>query len=99
MRDGQRKKLSIKRTVSQEGVSVWELQTAEAILARLVARAYAADHPELFGGNTFVPADISVSGLPPAARAEVVAPAARGGSPDGRWSVERYGEQEALDTQ
>jgi len=99
MRDGQRKKLSIKRTVSQEGVSVWELRSAEAILAKLVARAYAADHPELFGGNTFVPADISVSGLPSAARAEAVAPAARDGSPEGRWSVERNGEQEALDTQ
>ena len=95
----QAKGLNVRHRLSGTVMQQHALQTAEAILAKLVARAYAADHPELFGGNTFVPADISVSGLPPAARAEAVAPAARGGSPDGRWSVERYGEQEELETQ
>jgi len=30
-------------------MSACDMQAAEAILAKLVARAYAADHPELFG--------------------------------------------------
>jgi len=30
-------------------MSACDLQAAEAILAKLVARAFAADHPELFG--------------------------------------------------
>ena len=48
MSDKQRKKLNIRRTVSAESMSVCDVQTAEAILAKLVARAFAADHPELF---------------------------------------------------
>ncbi len=45
----QRKKLNIRCSVSAEPMSVCDMQVAEAILAKLVARAYAADHPELFG--------------------------------------------------
>ena len=48
MSDKQRKKLNIRRTVSVESMSICDVQAAEAILAKLVARAYAADHPELF---------------------------------------------------
>ena len=32
-----------------ESMSVCDIQAAEAILAKLVARAYVADHLELFG--------------------------------------------------
>ncbi|MBI2842379.1 MAG: hypothetical protein HYX78_03165 [Armatimonadetes bacterium] len=49
MSDRQRKKLNIKRTVSAELMSACDMQTAEVILAKLVARAFVADHPELFG--------------------------------------------------
>lgn len=49
MADRQRKKLKIRRTVSTEPMSACDMQAAEAILAKLVARAFAADHPELFG--------------------------------------------------
>jgi len=33
---------------SAEPMSICDMQAAEAILARLVARAFALDHPELF---------------------------------------------------
>ena len=49
MANGQRRKLDIKRRASDEPMSTCDVQAAEAILARLVARAYAADHPQLFG--------------------------------------------------
>jgi len=32
-------------------MSACDLQAAEAILAKLVARAFAADHPDLFGSH------------------------------------------------
>jgi len=47
--DRQRKRLNIRRTASAEPMSACDMQAAEAILAKLVARAFAADHPELFG--------------------------------------------------
>jgi hypothetical protein len=46
--DRRRKKLKIVRTAAAEPMSACDQQAAEAILARLVARAFAADHPELF---------------------------------------------------
>ena len=49
MADRQRKRVKIRRTASAELMSACDMQAAEAILARLVARAFAADHPELFG--------------------------------------------------
>jgi len=47
----QRGKLNIRRTAAAEPMSDCDRQTAEAILAKLVARAFAADHPELFGSR------------------------------------------------
>lgn len=41
--------LTVIRRPSEEPMSILERQVAEDLLARLVARAYAADHPELFG--------------------------------------------------
>ncbi len=49
MADRQRKKLNIRRTTSAEPMSACDMQAAESILAKLTARAYATDHPELFG--------------------------------------------------
>ena len=46
--NGRRQRLKIRQTVSDEPMSACDIHRAEAILARLVARAYAADHPELF---------------------------------------------------
>lgn len=45
----QRKELNIIRMASDEPMPACDMQAAEAILAKLVARTYAADHPELFG--------------------------------------------------
>ena len=45
----QQRKITIHRKVSTESMSISDVQAAEAILAKLVARAYAADHPHLFG--------------------------------------------------
>lgn len=47
-----RSKFAIRRTVEPEPVAVSELVAAEHILARLVARAYLADHPDLFTAET-----------------------------------------------
>ena len=49
MADRQRKKLKIRRTASTEPMSACDTQAVDAIIAKLVARAYAADHPEFFG--------------------------------------------------
>lgn len=43
------RRIKITRRESAEPMSVHDMQTAETILARLVARAFAVDHPELFG--------------------------------------------------
>jgi hypothetical protein len=39
------------RRVSADGMPAHDWQAAEALLAKLVAGAYAADHPELFPGG------------------------------------------------
>jgi len=54
-----------------------EFRAAEALLARLAARAFAAEHPELFGGNVE-----TGSGPLPTAAAEVATPTTSGGGPD-----------------
>ena len=46
-----RHQLSIRRTASAEPMSGCDLRIAEDLLAKLVARAWAADHPERFGGH------------------------------------------------
>lgn len=43
----QRKRLNIKRRAAAEPMSACDTQAAEAILVKLVARAFAADNPEL----------------------------------------------------
>lgn len=48
MADRYSKRFRIERTAAAEPMSVCDMQAAEAILAKLVARAFALDHPELF---------------------------------------------------
>jgi len=59
-----------------------DVAAVERILARLIARAYIADHPELFGLDGDSEGSESDSGPLPTARAEVVSPATSGGGPD-----------------
>jgi len=49
MADRQHKRFIVRRTAAVEPMSACDMQAAEALLAKLVARAYSADHPELFG--------------------------------------------------
>ncbi len=49
MADRVRKKLNIRRTSAAEPMYAHGMQAAELILAKLIARAYATDHPEPFG--------------------------------------------------
>jgi len=64
-----------------------EWETAESLLARLVARAYAADHPELFHPAVIAGETEENSGPPAAAAAVAGAPPANAGGPE-EWSVE-----------
>jgi hypothetical protein len=43
------KKLNVIRTISPVPMSEYDFQQVQSILATWIARAYAADHPELFG--------------------------------------------------
>ena len=55
MTDPRRRQLRIRREVSEEALTAGDLRIAEDLLAKLVARAYAADHPELFGPGLPLP--------------------------------------------
>jgi hypothetical protein len=56
MASGTRKsKCRFRRIVASEPVSAPELETAERLLARFVALAYAAEQPDLFAGGTAEP--------------------------------------------
>jgi hypothetical protein len=64
-----------------------ESQAAETLLARLVARAYAADHLELFCPTLSASETREYSGPPAAAAAVAGAPPANAGGPED-WSME-----------
>lgn len=49
MAGGQRKKLRIRRGMSEAKMSRTDVYTLETLLPKLAARLWAADHPELFG--------------------------------------------------
>ena len=68
--------------IAAEPLPAAEWDAAERLLAELIARAYAADHPELFGPRLSEVVENEKSGPSPAARADAVAPAARGGGPE-----------------
>ena len=46
---GKGKRLTFTRSISDKRMSQQEWHEAEQIMAKLVARAWAAEHPELFG--------------------------------------------------
>ena len=94
MRD-RRRQLKIVRKISPVPADETDVRRAEVILARLIARAYAADHPELFGPHLSGVLENEKSGPSPAARADAVAPAARGGGPE-RMELERDGASAAM---
>jgi hypothetical protein len=50
-------KCTFRRIVAPEPIPASELDTAERILARFVALAYAGDHPDLFTPGTDEPPD------------------------------------------
>ena len=47
-REASKCKLAVRKTVVSEPISAPDVDIAERILARLVALAYAGDHPEFF---------------------------------------------------
>jgi hypothetical protein len=68
------KTITFERSIATENpMSAEDLRSAERVLARLIAAAYAADHPELFGdqrgngpimgGGPVTPAQVSTSGV------------------------------------
>ena len=59
------RKLSVKTKLSNERMSAHDWQAVEALLAKLVARAYAADHPKLFPGGQHNDGSDSPTGSPP----------------------------------
>jgi len=86
-------RLRITKRPSSERMPVGDWQSAERLLAKLIARAFAADNPQLFGPRLHeVLGKKNVSGSPTTARADAVAPAVTGGDPE-NWSMENNGEQ------
>jgi hypothetical protein len=56
------RKIKFERSVTAENpMMLAEVQSADQILARLIAAAYAADHPELFGD---LPREAHIMGEP-----------------------------------
>ena len=84
------KRFMVKTAISDQPMSTSDWHTSERLLAKMVARAFAHQHPELFGPHLGEALDRRVSGSPSTARAEAVAPAAKAGDPE-KWSVEHNG--------
>ena len=58
--EARKPRISFRRMVLPEPIAELELVAAERILARLVALAFAADHPDLFTSETEVQAGVTV---------------------------------------
>jgi hypothetical protein len=83
-----RRRLGFRRQISPGPMTDQEQQAAERALARLIASAHAADHPELFETGAADGSRPKIPG-PPSAAAEVSdTPAEREGGPDTTWSLE-----------
>jgi hypothetical protein len=74
-----RQRFTFKARVAQEPMPQADLAAVERILAKLIARAYIADHPELFGLDGDPKGITSDSGSPSTARAEAASPTASEG--------------------
>lgn len=77
-----RKRFTIGVKLELEPMSAVELAGIERSLGRLIARAYIADHAELFGLDGDPQSKELDSGPLPTARAEVASPATSGGGPE-----------------
>lgn len=77
-----RRGFTITTKVAQEPMSERDIQAIERILARLIARAYVADHPDLFGLDGDSKGSESDSESPSTARAEVATPTTSEGDSD-----------------
>jgi len=75
-------------SVAAEPMPRHEWDAVERLLARLIARAYVVDHPELFRPAVAQSESEENSGPPAAAAAVAGAPPASAGGPD-EWSMER----------
>ena len=91
-----RQRPRITARIASDPMSPEELQAAERLVARLVARAFAADRPELFGPHLPQVLDRNGPGPPPTARAEVASPTTSGG---GSGSQPEIGDDFATDSQ
>ena len=96
MAGGQRKKLRIRRRMSDARMSPTDVYTLETLLPKLAARLWAADHPWLFGPHLEQALNSDISRLPSTARAETVAPAVKDGSLEN--GVEQDGETSEMPT-
>lgn len=76
------RRFTVVTKIAAEPMPVEEWRAAESLLARLVARAYAADHPELFRCPSTPDEDRHSSGPPAAAAAVAGALPANAGGPD-----------------
>ena len=77
-----RREVRVRRVIAPEPMAPLDVEAAERLLARVVARAYAANNPHLFGPLKAIDDDDTASGPSPTARADAVAPAARGDGPE-----------------
>ena len=75
--------------LAAEPMAPHELDAAERLLARLIANAIGADHPDLLKPHPITAVETEFSGSPSTARAEAGAPPASGGDSDQHWSVEQ----------
>lgn len=80
--------MTIRRGIAAEPMSAADFAAAEALLARLAARAYAADNPHLFPRQEQTTQETNSAGPPTAAAAVGAAPAPNAGGP-ADWSMER----------
>jgi len=73
-----RRRFTYRASIAPGPMPTADFEASERVLARLIARAYAADHPELFGARERTTA----SGPPAAAAAVAGAPPASAGGPE-----------------
>lgn len=81
---GRRQRFQIETHVTERHMTAEEWEQAQRIVARIIARAYAADYESQHNE------DVKVSGSPSTARTDRAAPALSDGDPE-EWSVEQHG--------
>jgi len=82
--------LTVKVAIAAEPMTPEELEAAETMVARLLARAYLADNPHLLPRQQQAAQDSGNAGPLPTARAEVATPTTSGSGPAKSEIGERY---------